>query len=267
MDRFITEARLAALIKFAPYSLAKWRKAGAMPTPHLINKQYHYRYADADAWILGICRNVSEGMAPTVDRLRQRQVILLTTKEVMRRFAANGGDTLSRSTLFHQAEALKWPLAVFSATDFRFFAATIDEAAATLAVPTYTVGRLEHFLGVKKGEVFQLISDDRLETLDVFGSKETHVTEESLCVLLADCLPGGMSPRDWLDDRCRSKRPLVSGNRASLMLKIHQDRITKRIIDGDLVHIRLPSGQYRIPAEAVSALRVVLPPRKLRTTK
>lgn len=259
-DKFITEARLGSLIKFSPYTMAAWRKAGEMPKALQINQQFHYTHADADNWLFSKCQHVSVGDAPTVARLLDRCLVLLTTKEVFERFAAKGG-TVGRKLLFNQATSRKWPLAAFSATDYRFFAHTVDEAAATFAVPTHPTSRLEHIIGLKKEEVRTLIQQGALTTFDVFGGKEVHVTEESLCALLQECLPGGMSARDWLDDRARSRRPLVSARRAGLMLNIDADRIVRRILAGDLVHIRLPSGQYRIPAEAISALRGTLSPR------
>lgn len=267
MIRYVTEAILASWLKLSLVTIMKWRRQGGhLPQAHCINNQYHYAEDELDAWLLAHCHHATADTTPTTQKFRDRAIEILTHTEVLARFAAKK-HIVGTSTFYRQVRAHEWPVLELPNKNFRFFGSVVNDVADSLGETIYSVAQVAHMVGLEKGAVFALVQEGLLDPRRVFGSKETHVDEKSLLRLLDDWLRGDKTAEGWVIERMRSKRPVVSARRGSKMLHVHPDRIRPQLDERGSAYLLLPSGQIRVPAETISALRDALSPRRRRAPK
>jgi hypothetical protein len=260
----IQEVRLAEYIRVHPATVRGWRKAGDMPphiyeaVPRLGGQQILYRFEDVNTWLMKLCRNVSDGLTPTIESLLERRTRLLKTREVLKRL--NVHHAISESGLYVHRDAELWPILLLpGGAEYRYFASHIDALAQPIPETiTYTIRDIRHIFGIGRTEAFRFVEEGKLVILPASGGTPKRVTRQSVIELLRECLPTGRNPYIWLNARLNSSEPMASPNALAVMLDKLPYKIRQMAEREQIPSLLIRNRERRIPLDALPRIRALL---------
>lgn len=243
----VTGARLAAVFRLNEHTVGAWRRKGKIPATGNARDGYYYG-ATAVLQLLSGSRNFDQ--EPSIDDLFSGRIVLLTVEEAAVKLKRSARVILDRIYTGRLA-AIQLLGEIWRVSD----ASVAAYLEARANPPGLSFAQSSRILGISTRSVAALAHSGELACVTTPDSLRRRLVQpSSMETVLRRRLPAWISPFDWVDDVLSDDRPLVTAQRASLLLGVTFAEVNELLARKyGLSHIRRPDGARLILADGIEA--------------